>query len=311
MLPSGGETALPDLLAIRSARARRRRAGRGARPAAALLTVAAIAGVAAWAVMIRMPGASYAGPFAPLSDRERALEAELERDVQELAGDLGDRSLPRPAGLGPAADAIDRALVRAGYAVQRQRYEVRGRASDNLEVEIPGGERRAEIVVVGAHYDSVHGTLGADDNGSGTAALLALARAFAGAHPARTLRFVAFANEEPPYFQTPAMGSVVYARRCRQRGERGDRHAQPGDRRLLLRPAGQPALPFPLRPLLPDHGRLRGVRGQHLLARAGAGDGRRLPRGRPLPLGGGGRARRPQASAGRTTGPSGRRATRR
>jgi hypothetical protein len=219
VLPFRVETAMTDLRAIRLLRARRRRASRAAKAALAALTALALAGAAAWAVMIRMPGASYTGPFAPLTERERAVEADLRRDVQRLAGDLGDRSVRAPGGLDPAADFVDAELARSGYTVRRQRYEVEGRACHNLEAEVPGGARRDEIVVVGAHYDSVHGTLGADDNASGVAALLALSRAFAGAHPARTLRFVAFANEEPPYFQTEAMGSLVYARACRARGD--------------------------------------------------------------------------------------------
>ena len=77
-----------------------------------------------------------------------------------------------------------------------------------------------EIVLVGAHYDSVFGAPGANDNGSGVAALLALARRFAGKQTHHTLRFVAFVNEEPPYFQTSQMGSFVYAGRCKARGDR-------------------------------------------------------------------------------------------
>ena len=96
---------------------------------------------------------------------------------------------------------------------------VDGVPCDNVEAEVRGRERPADIVVVGAHYDSLAFTSGADDNASGVAALLALARAFAGAHPRTTLRFVAFANEEPPYFQTANMGSLVYAKRSRARGE--------------------------------------------------------------------------------------------
>jgi hypothetical protein len=165
-----------------------------------------------------MPGASYAGPFAPLTAHERDLEGALQRDVAALAGH-GGRSLNRPETLAAAAGFVERALAGAGYTVARQRYEVRGRACDNLEVEVPGAALQDEIVVVGAHYDAVSDTTGADDNARGVAALLALARAFAGAHPARTLRFVAFANEEPPWFQTPEMGSVVYARRSHARGE--------------------------------------------------------------------------------------------
>jgi acetylornithine deacetylase/succinyl-diaminopimelate desuccinylase-like protein len=209
---------MPELRAIVEARARRRREAWRARPAAVAGAVVALAFAAAWAAMIRMPGSSYSGPFAPLSDHERALEADLRRDVQRLS--RAERSLSYSGGLASAADDIQAELSRAGYAVHRQRYKVDGRPSDNLEVELPGAARAQEIVVVGAHYDSVELTTGADDNASGAAALLSLARTFAGAHPARTLRFVAFTNEEPPYFQTPNMGSLVYARRCRDRGER-------------------------------------------------------------------------------------------
>lgn len=90
----------------------------------------------------------------------------------------------------------------------------------NLEAEIPGSVRPEEIVVVGAHYDTVFGTPGANDNTSGVAAVLALARRSSEHRPKRTLRFVAFVNEEPPFFHTVDMGSLVYARRCRERGER-------------------------------------------------------------------------------------------
>ena len=211
---------MPALRAIMEAREGRRGARALARRAAGFVAAAAIAGVVLWAIMIRMPGASYAGPFAPLGPHERALEAALRRDVQLLAGDIGARSTARPAGLAEAASALEHALAQAGYEVKRQRFAVDDLPCDNLEAEIPGAAQKDEIVVVGAHYDTVRVTPGADDNASGVAALLALARAFAGAHPARTVRFVAFTNEEPPFFQTPRMGSVVYARRARERGER-------------------------------------------------------------------------------------------
>lgn len=77
-----------------------------------------------------------------------------------------------------------------------------------------------EIVVIGAHYDTVPGSPGADDNATGVAALLAIARCFVHEQPAHTVRFVAFANEEPPFFATEQMGSWLYAKRSRDRGER-------------------------------------------------------------------------------------------
>lgn len=208
--------------AITRAREERRRAGAGAGWIfVALLGLFAALFVWAWATMIRMPGASYTGPFEPLSARERALEAALRQDVEALAGAIGERSTGAPAGLSAAADLIARRLTEAGYAVTRQPYPVDGQSCDNVEATLPGAPGAADrgVVIVGAHYDSVRGTVGADDNGSGVAALLALARVFAHRHPQRTLRFVAFVNEEPPYFQRPSMGSAVYARRCRERGE--------------------------------------------------------------------------------------------
>jgi Zn-dependent M28 family amino/carboxypeptidase len=90
----------------------------------------------------------------------------------------------------------------------------------NLLVQVQGGDRSGEIVVVGAHYDSVLGSPGANDNATGVAGLIELARAFKGSAPRRVLRFVAFSNEEPPFFQTAEMGSRVHARAARLRGER-------------------------------------------------------------------------------------------
>jgi Zn-dependent M28 family amino/carboxypeptidase len=86
-------------------------------------------------------------------------------------------------------------------------------------VEVKGGARASEIVIVGAHYDSVLGAPGANDNGSGVAAVIELARLFAAEKPARTLRLVAFVNEEPPFYHSDAMGSRHYARRSKERGE--------------------------------------------------------------------------------------------
>jgi Peptidase family M28 len=106
-----------------------------------------------------------------------------------------------------------------GYCVSRQIYEAKDLQFANLEIEIPGADRPEEIVVIGAHYDTDRKSPGANDNGSGIAAILELSRAFAGKQFPRTLRFVAFANEESPFTRSSKMGSRVYARRCRERNE--------------------------------------------------------------------------------------------
>ena len=168
--------------------------------------------------MIRMPGQSHQGPLPPLTEEQRTLEQELHSHVQTLAGQIGERNLFHHDRLVMAADYIRTTLAGAGYEVRRQPYEVEGKICENIEAEVRGSRRPDDIIVIGAHYDSVQGSPGANDNASGVAAMLALARAFAKTAPARTLRFVAFTNEEPPLFQTKHMGSRVYARRSRERG---------------------------------------------------------------------------------------------
>lgn len=152
----------------------------------------------------------------PLSKRQPSLPhsidvEQLRRDVGALCA-IGERNTFVPESLSAAAALIEREFSAAGYRVEVE--------AANVIVELRGSKRADEIVVIGAHYDSVMGTIGADDNASGVAALLALARQFARAKPERTLRFVAFVNEEPPHFQTQDMGSWQYAKRCHDRGER-------------------------------------------------------------------------------------------
>jgi Zn-dependent M28 family amino/carboxypeptidase len=97
-------------------------------------------------------------------------------------------------------------------------YEVAGQRAENLEVMTGDVNNPLGTVVVGAHYDSVGKAPGANDNASGVAAVLELARLFHGASTHRTIRFVLFVNEEPPYFQIDTMGSAVYAKQLRRDG---------------------------------------------------------------------------------------------
>ena len=172
-----------------------------------------------------MPGknGSTAGP---LSVDETALREELRADVQKLAGEIGERNMWHYAQLNAAADFIENSFSRAGLHPRQDTYEMHGQRCHNIEAEIPGTQ--PEIILIGAHYDSVFGSPGANDNATGVAATLALARRFAAKQSERrlthtaskTLRFVTFVNEEPPYFLSGEMGSLVYARRCKQRGDK-------------------------------------------------------------------------------------------
>ena len=175
--------------------------------------------IGVWRVAIWMPGKSYRGALPPLTAEERALQGQLQRDVRVLAEEIGERSLAVRKNMTAAATFLTRSLVEAGYEVRAETYSVENQTYANIEAERRGAEKPEEIVIVGAHYDSVYGSPGANDNGSGVAAMLAVARSLARTPAARTLRFVAFTNEEPPFFQTENMGSLVYAKGCRDRGE--------------------------------------------------------------------------------------------
>jgi Zn-dependent M28 family amino/carboxypeptidase len=143
----------------------------------------------------------------------------VRKHVHTLAGDIGERNVWRASALAAAEDYIAREWRSQGYEVGAQRYETNGADCANLEVVIPGASRPDEIILAGAHYDSVQGSPGADDNASAVAALLEIARLLRCARPARTLRLVAFVNEEPPFFFFGEMGSGVYAKAARGRGD--------------------------------------------------------------------------------------------
>lgn len=169
--------------------------------------------------MIKMPGKSYAGPLPPSTAAQALLRDELVRDVEKLAGEIGEKNIRQYQNLTAAAGFIENSLVEIGYQVNRQNYQVEGKTCWNIEVEITGTKHSEDIIVIGAHYDSVYGSPGANDNISAVAATLALARRFSAKIPAVTLRFVFFVNEEPPFYHTDQMGSMVYAKRCRAKNE--------------------------------------------------------------------------------------------
>jgi len=172
-----------------------------------------------WATSIRMPGRSYRAPLAPLDVADAARRDRLHAHVVALATSIGARSTSAPAGLARAATYVSDSLASAGYPVTHETFRADGTLCENLVVERPGAALRREVVVIGAHYDGVLDKPAANDNASGTAAVIELARAFANETLPRTVRFVAFTNEEPYHFQTDTMGSVVNARRARARAD--------------------------------------------------------------------------------------------
>jgi hypothetical protein len=216
------------------------------------LAVAAAAAAALLWYMIAVPGRSWSGELPPLGDEDRRLRDRLRAHVQAVASK--EHNVWWPQELERAARYIADELGGFGYDVRREEFRGGAVTVRNLVAEARGGARADEIVVVGAHYDSVVGAPGANDNGSGVAAMLELARAARDWRPERSWRFVAFVNEEPPFFRTEAMGSSVHARGARSRGERiVAMYSIETIGYYSDAPASQ-AYPFPFRWFYPDRG---------------------------------------------------------
>jgi len=184
-----------------------------------LLLFVALVFIAIILYMTAMPGKSFSGALPPLTAEETEIKTNLTRHIYHLVGEIGERNVIAYEPLQKTAQYIENNLRDSGYEVKSQEYVVQMRKVRNLIAEIPGSARAKEIVVIGAHYDTVYDCPGADDNSSGVAALLDLARLLKGSHPARTVRFVAFVNEEPPWFKTDDMGSLVYAEQAHKLNE--------------------------------------------------------------------------------------------
>jgi hypothetical protein len=204
-------------------------------------------------MMFRMPGISYQGALQPLTATEKRLQEHRRGHVQVLAGQIGERNLWHPRQLEAAGRIIEDVLKRCGLAVARQSHTAVGLIVDNIEAEWVGKQRPGEIIVVGAHYDSVVGSPGANDNGSGVAALLEIAAMIAARNLPRTLRLV---------------GPLVILEGKHSGGD-GYRH----------RPLPLSALSHPYRHPGEDRLRRSGARGGRDRA-GGSGRGRKRPAGR-------------------------------
>ena len=168
--------------------------------------------------MVIVPGKSYSGALKPLTAEETELRENLRRHVAAVGS--REHNVFHFPELEAAAQYIERTLSGFSYRVDTQRFKVSVGEVRNIAVEVQGVQRAQEIIVVGAHYDSVFGAPGGNDNGSGVAAVIELARSFRTAHLARTVRFVLFVDEEPPFYKSEEMGSRHYARRAKERGEK-------------------------------------------------------------------------------------------
>jgi len=202
-----------------------------------VMAIVALSAAGGWAWSKDMP---------EIQGHEGNVRAELEETVQSLAMTIGPRSHQDPTNLEAAADLISERLASFGYDVTAQPYQVEELAVRNLIAERRGTDQPDHVIVVGAHYDTVIGSPGADDNASGVAVLLELARLHAETHFRKTVRFVAFTLEEPPFFRSRRMGSRVYARTLKERGEHIDAMLCLESVGYYSQEPGSQSFPFPL-----------------------------------------------------------------
>ena len=214
--------------------------------------------------MFGMPGRSFHGPLPEMTEDETELRGRLEFHVRTLAGDIGERNVLTPNALARAEEYIRRVFDGSGYLVAEQTYDIPLEPSltvRNIEVEISGTAAPGDIVIIGAHYDTVPGCAGANDNTTGIAGVLELARLLSGRTMDRTVRLVAFVNEEPPFFRTDLMGSRVYARRCRERDENVVAMLSLETIGFYADEPGSQKYPFPFSQFYPDTGNFIGFVG--------------------------------------------------
>lgn len=186
----------------------------------------------------------------PITVANPAIAKSLRGHVEYLSHTIGSRSYQSPEQLTAAANYVKSELDKSGYTVDDTsfRYKdsnfpkeklwkcydrrdnidsddfyekinrpVKDTIFSNLVVDIPGTDEtyKREMIIIGAHYDSDAcesrgNNAGANDNGSGVAVLIELAKLLKDSGPKRTIRLIAFTNEEEPFFQTNEMGSFKY-----------------------------------------------------------------------------------------------------
>jgi hypothetical protein len=154
-----------------------------------------------------------------LPPSQPALQKRLALHVDQLAGVIGPRTLGRPETIEATTRYLCSQWDEMGFAVVAESFDALGDPAVNLVIESRGSSRPAEVVVLGAHYDTISTTPGADDNASAVAVLLEVSRLLKDHVGRRTMRYVAFACEEAPYFNLNSMGSQHHAREARRRGD--------------------------------------------------------------------------------------------
>ncbi len=210
-----------------------------------------------------MPGKSFSGTPEPLSSDQKLLKDRCRKHVDMLALTIGERSIKHPERIEYCANYIAAQFALAGLQVTSQSFQFAGLTMQNIIAEIRGSTHPGEIIVIGAHYDSIGP--GANDNSTGIGGLIELARYFAKLgyknRPKRTIRFAAFANEEDSGAAWENMGSYHYAKACSVRREKIVGMIALEMLGCFLDSPGSQKYPFPFNLFYPDTGNFIGFVG--------------------------------------------------
>jgi Peptidase family M28 len=148
------------------------------------------------------------------------LREALRKHVNALAVDIGPRTPSIPDSLVRAASYISSVFEDAGLSVREQNYEYYDQRVMNLLATVPATAGASAHYVVGAHYDTVPSTPGADDNASAVAVMLELSRRLQQVRLSAPVLFAAFTLEEPPAYLTGHQGSRIFVRSCQSKDDR-------------------------------------------------------------------------------------------
>ncbi|MDH4162215.1 MAG: M28 family peptidase [Nitrospirota bacterium] len=173
-----------------------------------------------WKRIVLYPVAGIIILIVPLRGETMDLPSYLRLIVSKLSRDIGVRFYQDLERMEKTEKYIAAEFASLGYPVTKQSFKFEGRTYHNVIAELKGTDPDAGVLIIGAHYDSVRTTPGADDNASGIAGLLGIAKLLAGKQPGRTVRIVAFALEEPPVYRSRNMASYHYAKSLHDKKEK-------------------------------------------------------------------------------------------
>jgi hypothetical protein len=199
------------------------------------------------------PGISFPGAAGALTEEEGELSRDLKFSVQHLAADIGARGGQKTGALQEARESIERELRSAGLSPVETSFDGGGSQLYNLQADLVG-KNASEVVILGAHYDTMPYSPGADDNASGCAALIAIARSLRRESFERTVRFVFFAGSEGPIAGTENMGSRAVARAAKAKNEHVVVMLSLDNLGFYSDADGSQTRPLPLTPCYPSHG---------------------------------------------------------